>query len=510
MLIDPAKHLVQSLLSPSSYSHEVKSEVQLIETHISWVFLAGDFAYKIKKPIKNNFLDYTTLGLRKHFCEEELRLNQRYANEIYIEVIVITSNDGQIRVGGIGEPIEYAVRMRRFANDALLSYRVTHDLVHLDEIRSFAAKVAELHSKAATSAPSSRFGSPELIYAEAIENFRDISASLAMSSLELNELLENWTIDYFRTHERLFQLRHQDGHIRECHGDLHLGNVTLWKERFLPFDGIEFCDDFRWIDTLSDAAFAAMDFAARGRVDLCHSFLNAYFEFSGDYQAVVLLQWYLVYRSMVRAKVAAIRCSQTSANAPERGAAKHELDAMLDLANRFTTWRTSKPQLWITYGVSGSGKSTGSEQVLQRHRAIRIRADVERKRLAGLQPQDRITDHCTAAAGLYSNEMTIATYQRLAALAEQLLHSHANVVVDATFLLKWQRDIFRDLALRMQVPFRILAFHADPPTLRQRVAQRLQENRDASDADLRVLEAQLKSQQHLEADELQFVAAVTD
>jgi aminoglycoside phosphotransferase family enzyme/predicted kinase len=510
MAIEHENFLVESLLRTDAYPHEVNSEILLIETHISWVFLVGDFAYKIKKPIQNSFLDYTKLALRKHFCEEELRLNRRFAKEIYLDVVPITSSNSQARIGGSGEPIDYAVRMKRFAADALLSHRVSHNLIHVNDVRSLAASVAEFHAHAATADPSSRFGTPDLIYAEAIENCRDIVKSRIVRTLEMVELLEHWTVRFFSEHQSQFQLRKQDGHVRECHGDLHLGNVALWNEKLLPFDGVEFCDDFRWIDTLSDAAFTAMDFAAYGRMDFCHSFVNAYFESTGDYSAVGLLQWYLVYRALVRAKVAALRSTQTSPTTPEHTSAERDLDAMLDLANRFTHWHSSKPQLWITYGLSGSGKTTGSEQVLQRHGTIRIRADIERKRLAGMQPLDRVADCDEDAAGLYSNEMTTATYHRLAELAEQLLRCSVNVIVDATCLLKWQREVFRGIAHRLHVPFRILAFHADPFTLRHRISQRQAENRDASDADLEVLDGQLKIQQHLEADELQFIGSITE
>ena len=280
------------------------------------------------------------------------------------------------------------------------------------------------------------------------------------------------------------------------------------ERKLLPFDGIEFCDDFRWIDTLSDAAFTAMDFAHYGRMDFCHSFTNAYFESTGVYSAIGLIQWYWVYRAMVRAKVAAIRASQTLPATPEHIAAERDLDATLDLASRFTQMHSSPPQLWITYGLSGSGKTTGTEQVLQRHAAIRIRADIERKRLCGMSPLDRGLDRDNT--GLYSKVRTAATYQRLADLAEQLLSRNVNVIIDATCLLKWQRDLFRDLAQRLKVPFRILAFHADSFTLRHRISQRHLEGRDASDANLDVLETQLKMQEHLEVDELQFVASVTD
>ena len=389
MAIEHGNRLVEALRRTDAYPHEIASEVVLIETHISWVFLAGEFAYKIKKPIQNSFLDYSTLPLRKRYCDEELRLNQRFAQDVYLDVVAIADCDGRIRIGGSGEPLEYAVRMRRFAADALLDYRVTHNLVDVKDVRSLAATVASFHAQSAIAAAASRFGTAELIRDEAIANCQDIAGAKIARTLEMVEVLKRWTVACFDRYQSQFELRKQGGHVRECHGDLHLGNVVKWNNQLVPFDGIEFCDDFRWIDTLSDAAFTAMDFAAHGRMDFCHSFVNAYLESTGDYTAVGLLQWYLIYRAMVRAKVAAMRATQTSPAAGSHMAAERELDAMLNLANRFTQLHTEVPRLWITYGLSGSGKTTGSEPVLQRHGAIRLRADVERKRLVGLQPLDK-------------------------------------------------------------------------------------------------------------------------
>jgi aminoglycoside phosphotransferase family enzyme/predicted kinase len=510
MAIDTAKQFIESLLHADAYPHDVGEGVQLIETHISWVFLAGAFAYKIKKPIQNNFLDYSTLSLRRHYCEEELRLNSRFASDIYLDVVKISRVHGQARILGPGEPMEYAVQMKRFPEEALISHRLSHGLVHLAEVQSLAARIAEFHARAAKAEPLSRFGTPNLVYAEAIENCRDIADAKIARTLEQVELLEHWTVRYFESHREKFQERKRGGHIRECHGDLHLGNVVMWNDTLIPFDGIEFSEDFRWIDTLSDAAFTAMDFAAQGRLDFCHSFINAYFEATGDYSAINVLQWYLVYRAMVRAKVAALRSAQAEPSTPEHAAAERDLDALLALANRFTPLHPAEPRLWITYGLSGSGKTTGSEQVLQRHGAVRIRSDVERKRLAGLQPRDKLSSGDELAATLYSSEMTTATYQRLAELAELLIRGGASVIVDATFLLKKHRELFRDLAQRLQVPYHILAFHADHIALRQRISHRMQDHRDASDADWQVLEQQIRSQQHLEADELGFVGSLTD
>jgi len=239
-------------------------------------------------------------------------------------------------------------------------------------------------------------------------------------------------------------------------------------------------------------------------MDFCHSFCNAYFEVTGDYKAIPVLNWYLVYRAMVRAKVASLRYSQTESNAPDHAEAEADVETLVTLAKQLSDAGNSQPCLWITSGVSGSGKTTGSEQIVQQNGAIRVRADVERKRLAGLKPADRLTHNDEGTEMLYSDEMNSRTYQRLAELAEQMIRGGTSVIVDATFLIKRQRNAFADLAHRLEAPFHILVFQADPEVLRQRITNRMAENKDASDADLAVLESQLKNQRHLDANEWKF------
>lgn len=519
--------LISALRHPAAYPYAVDGVVALIETHISWVLLVGEFAYKIKKPIRNHFLDYSTLEMRKKCCEKELRLNRRFASELYLKVVGITERDGKLRIEGPGEPIEFAVKMKRFPADGLLKERLNSGHVQLAEVRQLAARIAKFHDEAVKVEASSRFGSLEVLYAEAMDNCRDLAEANVAGTLELVELLEHWTQKQFETHRAALAERKDGGHVRECHGDLHLGNVMWWQGEWIPFDGIEFSEEFRWIDTLSDAAFTAMDFAANGRLDFCHSFINAYLEATGDYGSVDVLQWYLVYRAMVRAKVAAMRAAQIEAGSAERVAADGELDMLLGLANLFTSEHRGSPQLWITYGVSGSGKTSGSEQIVQRHGALRLRADVERKRLVGVKPSahpssgapnsacnsastSAVTSGRESSEGLYSAAMTEANYQRLAELAEGLLRAGKSVIVDATCLKRWQRDLFHDVAKRLNARYRILAFHADHGILRQRITERLRAGSDASDADLDVLDAQLANIEHLAADELQFVSSVAE
>ena len=481
--------------------HPAEAAIQVIETHISWVFLAGDYAYKIKKPIKNSFLDYTSLELRKRFCETELRLNQRFAKDLYLGVVAIVDDHGQLRINGTGKPIEYAVKMKRFPANALLSDRLVQGLVSLHDVKRLAAHIAGFHQLAAQAEPSTQFGSPPLVYQEALENIRDIADSKIDRLSDMLYSLRHWTETHYTSHQKTFLGRKLGGHIRECHGDLHLSNIVRWQDELIPFDGIEFCEEFRWIDTLSDAAFTAMDFAAHGRMDFCHSFCNAYFEVTGDYESIPILNWYLVYRALVRAKVATIRFAQTDSNALDHAKAEADVETLVTLAKQLSVAANNQPCLWITNGVSGSGKTTGSEKFVQQFGAIRVRADVERKRLAGLKPADRSNHDDEGIGMLYSNEMNARTYQRLAELAEQMIRGGTSVVVDATFLMKSQRTLFRNLAYRLKAPYQILAFQADPEVLRQRIVNRMTENKDASDADVAVLESQLQYQERLDADE---------
>lgn len=505
MSLHNADNLVPSLCRSDAYPHAVDGAIKLVETHISWVFLAGPFAYKVKKPVKTSFLDYSTLAIRRHHCNEELRLNQRFSRDLYLDVVPIASDCGSVRIGGKGEVVEYAVRMRRFPDDALAICRLMSGTMTSAEVRGLALRIAGYHASAAVADVSRRFGAPALVLDEALDNCRDLTAATFTSGKELLAQLESWTREYFASHRSCFQMRREHGHIRECHGDLHLGNVVEWGGELVPFDGIEFCEEFRWIDTLSDAAFAAMDFAAHDRLDYCHSFINTYFEATGDYEALTVLRWYLVYRAMVRAKVAAVRLAQVAKSSAEHTEVENRLQASLELSTHFAGEDTAQPILWITHGLSGSGKTTGSEHLVQRNGAVRIRADVERKRIAGMTLGGNGFGPNHSTVDLYSPEMTDRTYHRLLDLATGILQCGFSVVVDATFLKKWQRQLFRDTARRVHVPLRIVAFKADEATLRRRIADRIANHRDASDADGRVLDMQLANQERLDAEELALV-----
>jgi aminoglycoside phosphotransferase family enzyme/predicted kinase len=504
--------LVDGLSEESSFDHPVSGPVEVHETHISWVFLAGDYAYKVKKPITNDFLDYGSLALRKRMCEEELRLDARYTEGLYLDVVPITVDEGQLQVNGSGVPVEYAIKMHRFPEDALLSHRLDQGTLTTDEVHQLATLVAEFHLDATRADHDMPWGAPELVF----ENMSDVIGDLRSVPIRLRDdrqafakqlqSLQHWSKEFFDDHRQLFQQRIHNGFIRECHGDLQLSNVFHWKDRLMPFDGIEFNEEFRWIDVLSDAAFLAMDFAARGHVDLSRLFMNAYLERTGDHASLALLRWYLVYRALVGAEVAAMRANQVEASSSDCSEAIADCRDHLDLGSRFSL--PDERRLWITHGLSGSGKSTGSELVVARHGAIRLRSDIERKRHYGLPIGHR--PNAAETEKIYSVEANDATYCRIRRLTRCILDAGFSVVVDATFLRQQDRELFRELADSCRVSFSILDFKADESTLRQRIADRDSSGTDVSDAGISVLEMQLKTQQPLAPEELQYVVEMPD
>jgi aminoglycoside phosphotransferase family enzyme/predicted kinase len=478
--------LSESLLEPRAYPHRVE-QVRLVETHISRVFLAGDFAYKLKKPVYLGFLDFRSLEARRHFCFEELRLNRRFAPGLYLDVVAIVRGPEGPRVAGEGEVIDFAVRMRRFPDDDLLAERAAAGRVPAAMWTRLGTDLARLHRTLAR-APAGdeqQDGVPPHFRDALAENFRQCRSYLReREDVSLLNAVEERTWADWRRLEHEFWRRHESGAVRECHGDLHLGNLLVEDGRVLAFDCVEFNSRFRWIDVASEMAFLVMDCEARGVSEGGFLALNAWLEESGDYGAMTVFDTCRAYRAMVRAKVALL------AGRPplESGsAAQIAFRRYLSLADRFGH---ARPRfLAITCGVSGSGKSTVALRVAAALQAVRIRADVERKRLFGLAP-----DADTRAPGMpdiYTREAGARTFARLEELATTVLEAGHPVVLDATFIRRGLRERFRVLAERLGVPFRILHCDAPPEELHRRVALRLAEGQDASEADEAVLVSQL-------------------
>ncbi len=478
--------LIAALLDPRPYPHGA-DRVELVETHASWLLLAGEFAYKIKKAITLPFLDYGTLARREAFCRAELVLNRRLAPDLYLDVVPIGGSPQQ---PGFGElpAIEWAVRMRRFDESGRLDHMAARGELQPAHLARLADTLCAFQQDAAVAAPDARFGAPEQVLAAARENFVELRQLLPAAAQAAVEALADWTEAEFARRAGEFAARKAGGFIREGHGDLHLGNLVLIDGRVTPFDCIEFNEDFRWNDPASEIAFVWVDLLDHDRPGLAAWFLNAWLETGGDFAALSVLRFYAVYRAVVRAKVAGLRAGQEDSEA-----ARGELDAArayLDLAWRIAV--PSAPTLVITCGLSGSGKTTASSARLLdptlegAGNILRLRSDVERKRLFGLAP--RQNSGSPRDGGIYTAEATTRTYARLHNLASDLLAAGWPIIVDAAFLRREERAAFRALAAGRGAGFGILATEAPARELRRRLIAR---SGDASEATVAVLEKQL-------------------
>jgi uncharacterized protein len=478
----------------------------IVETHISYVLLDGTHAYKVKKAVDLEFLDFTTLELRRFYCQEELRLNRPLAPSIYLDVVPIAGTLDAPVLEGTGSPLEYAVKMRQFDQDGLLSRVLARDELTSERVDEIAAEVASFHARTDRAGDDAAFGGPELVVGPARQNFSQILEVLRDPTDLVNlERLHAWTDDEAERCLDAFRSRKRDGFVRECHGDLHLGNIALIDDKVTLFDCIEFNASMRWIDVMSDVAFLVMDLRDRKRPDLAARFLNAYLEQTGDYAGLVVLRFYVAYRALVRAKIAILRLAQTVGNG--NGGRQRLIDeyrGYLALAIAASGQQVDsaqeRPSLIITHGVTGSGKTTRAQAVVDSIGAIRIRSDVERKRLSGLQPLARTAS--STGEGLYTEERDRQTYERLAALARTVLMAGYSAIVDAAFLQRWQRDLLKDVAIGLKMPFRIADCSAPGPILRDRVAKRRERGRDASEATIDVLEYQLAHADPLSSEEL--------
>jgi len=495
--------LIKALQDPQIWPHPV-TEFELVETHISYVLLVGDFAYKFKKPVDLGFLDFTTLELRRSYCEQEVRLNRRLAPDLYLDVIAITGSIQKPEIAGNGQVLEYAVRMRRFPDNGLLSQhveRLTPELVD-----KLAMKASDFHAGVDVLDVASQDGSPESVYAPIRENF-DLIHKLEHEPEITTQLrrLEQWSKQAYVDLKGTIVARKSNGFVRECHGDMHLGNITLIDAEPVIFDGIEFNPNLRWIDTMSEISFLVMDLEQRGRPELAQRFLNTYLEQSGDYAGLELLSFFKTYRALVRAKVAAIRLDQDGLAAEEHSGLTRDLHGYINLAESFT--RVGMPALVITHGLSGSGKSFSARLLAMWLPAIQIRSDVERKRLAGFNPE--ADTQSQPLQGLYDERSTRSTYQKLLDLAENLVAYGYTPIVDATFLKQEQRQLFSAMADRMLVPFVILDMQMPESVLRQRVRVRMERGSDVSEANERILDMQLQVAEPLTATEKASTVVVT-
>ncbi|MCP5265731.1 MAG: AAA family ATPase [Burkholderiaceae bacterium] len=491
---------VSSLCSSACYPHPA-TDIEHIETHISDVLLAGDYAYKLKKPVALGFLDFTTLAARRHFCHEELRLNRRTAPRLYQAVVALRATSqglrwdadadpvpGSEKSEGASEALDYAVRMRRFPAEALFDAMLRAGTLRGVHVDALAARVAAFHETVARSTPDDPHGRPAEVLAAVRRNFETLrNAPVDAATRTILDSLERWSVARYETLAPVLAERKAAGFVRECHGDLHSGNIAWVDDDAMPFDCIEFNAPFRWIDVASEVAFVVMDLQAHGRADLAARFLDRWLEASGDDAGLAVLDWFAVYRALVRAAVAAIRLSQDGVDAATRDAELASIDRHVALAKSLALPR--HPAIVITHGFSGSGKTTAAQRVVEAFGSVRVRSDVERKRLHGLAPD--AASGSSPDGGIYTASATDATYARLAERVRSILASGRVAVVDASFLSLARRERFASLARESGSPFAILELSADESTLRERIRRRGAIGNDASEATEAVLARQL-------------------
>lgn len=459
-------------------------QAEVVETHISWVLLGETLAYKLKKPVHLPFVDYSTPGRRRHCCEEEVRLNRRLAPTVYLGVSRVTGSVEQPAIDGDGPTLDYAVRMRRFPRGALFSEQLAAGQLSDASVDAFAGLLAGFHAQAPVAGGSAAPPAGHRL-ARARAALEGASGALAPAD---RAFLEDWIAAQCQALAPLWERRRAAGRVRECHGDLHLDNVVSLGAQVAAFDCIEFEPALRWIDVIEDAAFPLMDFCARGRADLGWRFFNAWLEQTGEHDALPALAMCVVERALVRAQVEWMRSPGSEAAA---GYARTAL-----------SWaRAGQPSLVITTGLPGSGKSFTALRFAQRQGAIRLRSDVERKRLFGLGALDDSRAH---GLDLYTAEATRATYERLFALARAALQAGLPVILDAAFLRRDERAAALALARSLGVPFSIVACEAPLAVLRERLLAR---RGDASEADPAVLERLRAAAEPLDRDEAAFLAA---
>ena len=454
------------------------------------VVLTGPFAYKVKKPMNFGFLDFTTLEARGHFCAEELRLNQRLTQDLYLEVLPITGSAEAPQLGGEGPAIEYALKMRQFGQDGLLSTLQANGELTPAHVDQMADQIARFHLDAPRVPAEHEAGTPDSVMAPVRQNFEQIRPFLSdKADLLQLDALQAWADSSFERLKPLFSQRKAEGFIRECHGDIHLGNATVIDGQVVIFDCIEFNEPFRFTDVYADTAFLAMDLEDRGLKCLARRFISQYLELTGDYQGLELLNFYKAYRALVRAKVS-LFSMPAEATPVQRATTLRQYRNYANLAESYST--IPSRFMAITHGVSAVGKSHVAMRLVEALGAIRLRSDVERKRLFGEQ-----TVANDLQAGIYSADASAATYQRLHDIAAVILHAGFPVVVDATYLKHAQRDSAAKVAEATGAPFLILDCNAPQAVIESWLALRQVDKKDPSDATLAVIEAQQASREAL-------------
>lgn len=487
--------LIEVLARPAAYPFAVAA-VEVIHTHISVVFLAGDFVYKIKKAVDLGFLDFSTLEKRRHFCAEEVRLNRRLAPSVYLGVVPVTQDGDTPRFEGSGPVVDWAVKMQRLRPQATLYERIDAGTVSTDMLTSLARRLADFHTHADSGGDVATFGRFEVVRRNVRENFEQAQPQVGITvSQAIFDRLRQLTEQRLEQLAPLIDARAERGVTRDTHGDLHLDHVYVFPERSPPddlviVDCIEFNERFRYADPVADMAFLVMDLKFHGRRDLARVFADVYVDATGDTEGRRLLPFYTAYRAAVRGKVEGFELTQPEIPEEERRCALARARAHWLLALGELEERGRRPCLLLIGGLQGSGKSTLSRALADAAGVTVVRSDIVRKELAAVAAADRL------GASFYTQEWNDRTYAECLRRAEELLLEGGRVIVDASFLEDQRRQTFLASARRCGVPGLFLHCKVDAAVVEDRLRQRRD---DASDADWHVYQQAAKLWQETSA-----------
>jgi aminoglycoside phosphotransferase family enzyme/predicted kinase len=489
----------ESLLHPQAYPHPVRS-VKLVETHISWVLLTGEFAYKIKRPVHFDFVDLRAPERRAFLCQEEVRLNRRFAPGIYLGVSAVTRGEkGEAELDGAGAVLEHAVKMRQFAREEELDRLLATRRVDAGELERFGCDLARIHARAAAAGSHESWGTPEAVRETILGNLEECTrlAEQLGFDRDIRSLRPPLEARLDRAASLMAQ-RRAAGRIRECHGDLHAANIVRQGAHLTAFDCLEFEPRWRWIDVADEIAFLIADLDARQCSGQAHAFWSGYLAESGDYQTCRLLRTYAAHRALVRAKVAVARALQAQGrNEPQIAPGRSDIDAYLGCAHQ--TLAEGRPVLILMHGLSGSGKTWLARRIAPSLRAAHLRSDVERKRLGGMPEPG----HASRGVGMgaYSADSTDRVYRHLAQCAAEVLCGGYSAIVDATFIRRRDRLCVASIGRSLGVGVVLIDCRAPGDTLESRINDRRQHGNDASEADLGVLRWQQGQFEPLSPDE---------
>ncbi len=472
-------YILESLRNPAAYPVQTRT-VELIQTHVSWLFLTDTHVFKLKKPVNFGFLNYSTLDLRQFYCNEELRLNRRLCPDIYEDVIELHQTDSGASFVGNGTTIEYAVKMKRLPAERMLDRLIDSGSVSLEEIQIVAFKIAYFHAHVPSSPYISTFGSLDQIQLNWRENYEQ-TLPFRNSTLppEVCETICDYSDFYIDSHRLLFVERVDNGFIRECDGDIHLGNICLLNSMAYIFDCIEFNDRFRCSDTAADIAFLLMDLDYHHRPDLADAALTAYITATGDTDCAKLITFYKVYRAFVRGKVESLLALDTGICENDRAAAEKRATRYFRLAQGYCLRGRLPLTLFITCGTMGCGKSTLTEQLAFELGLVTFNSDVVRKQLAGMAEEAAVK--ARYGEGLYSKEMSQETYRQLRLLAARELSYGHSIIIDAGFGTAAVRTECAQLAAYYKAKFIILLVQCDHNEQRQRLQERTSRGGSVSD-----------------------------